>query len=142
MAKWIAARDDWDVATLELGVNLLGRLDESEFRMRVREFLRMVAEAGSQRWIFVIDIFRSGRDLSGHAKQAGFRRVVRECVAELNHPRVVHLDGFELLQNLGGLSPDLVHPSPDGFQEIAARLDSAISRHLRPTTTPPTPDPS
>lgn len=122
MADWIARRQDWDFASFELGVNVLSRLDATEFRKRVRYFLGTVAAAHPAKWIFVIDIFGSSRDLTGDPRQAAFRAIVAEEVRGLASPRVVHVDGRTLLGPHGDLGADLLHPSPDGFAEIAAQL--------------------
>lgn len=122
MADWIAARSDWDFAVLELGVNLLSRVSADEFRQRVRTFLTRIAAAHPAKKIWVVDQFFSFRDLSGSAKQAEFRTIVREVVAELALPEVRHVDGRSLLTEPTGLGADLLHPAPEGFAEIARNL--------------------
>jgi lysophospholipase L1-like esterase len=122
MADWIAARSDWDFAVLELGVNLLSRVPADEFRSRVRYFLTRIAAAHPTKRIWVVDQFLSFRDLNGSAKQAEFRTIVREVVAELALPEVRHIDGRSLLTEPTGLGADLLHPSPEGFAEIARNL--------------------
>lgn len=130
MADWIAQRQDWDFASLELGVNLLGRLKPDEFRQRVRYFLKTLAAAHPDKWIFVIDVFSSFRDLDGNTRQREYREVVQSEVRALGAPKVVYVNGQSLLPNVAGLTTDLLHPSADGFQEItrnlAARVRSAM----------------
>jgi lysophospholipase L1-like esterase len=126
MAEWIARRQDWDFATLELGVNLLHPISTEEFARRVHVFLGTIAAAHPDRPIFVIDIFTSGHDLEAEPKRPEFRRVVREAVARLNSPRVKHLDGRSLFTDTSGLCFDLLHPSAEGFKEIAQRLTAEI----------------
>jgi len=122
MAEWIASRHDWDVATLELGVNLLRPISTEEFARRVDVFLKTIVTAHPDRPIFVIDIFTSSKDLEADPKRPQFRRVVKDAVAALKSPRVRHLEGLKLFSGTTGLCFDLLHPSSEGFKEIASRL--------------------
>ncbi len=126
MADWIASRQDWDAATFELGVNLIGRMPAEEFRARVRYFLSAVVPAHPAAWIFVTDLLPSFRDLAPNAKLAEYRAIVREEVARLNSPRVVHLPGESFVLPAGGLGADLLHPEAAGFTAIARRFLAAM----------------
>lgn len=122
MAEWIGGRDDWDFATLELGINLAGRLTPEEFEARVAGFLSRIVAAHPDKWIFCIDLFTARGDFRDDPKYPAFRRIVREAVARAASPRVVHCDGRKLLTRASGLTLDLTHPSSDGFEEIASEL--------------------
>lgn len=122
MGAWFARRQDWDFATLEMGVNIVTRLTREEFAARVDGFLPQIVAAHPDKFIFCIDIFGSGRDLVSDPRHIGFRQVVRETVAKINSPKVIHCSGPQLLTRKTGLSLDLLHPAADGFEEIAQRL--------------------
>ena len=122
MADWIASRHDWDFATLELGINLVGRLSPEEFAERVNHFIPRIVAAHPDKWIFCIDLFRARGDFSGDPKYPAFRDIVRAAVQRLDSPRLVHCDGRDLLTRPTGLTLDLLHPSSEGFEEIAERL--------------------
>jgi lysophospholipase L1-like esterase len=130
MADYIATRDDWDLATIELGINILGAVNVDEFAQRVAYFVPRIAQAHPDKWLFCIDIFRCAHDPANADKLAAFRRVVRDQVAALAMPRVVHIPGEEMLTRVDGLAADLVHPSPAGMEEIAANLGRRIREHL------------
>lgn len=131
MAEYIAGRDDWDFASLELGINLIGSLDPSEFAERARPFIETIARAHPDKWIFCIDMFTFGMDFqAGESKNRAFREIVRQAVRDLHLPRLVHLDGRDLLKNPTGLTADLVHPSPGGMGEIAANLAWIIENRI------------
>ena len=131
MAQWIASRRDWDFASLELGVNLLRPITTEEFARRVHTFLHTIVGAHPRRPIFVIDIFTSGKELEANPKRAEFRQVVRDAVVELKSEYVHHLDGRSLFTKTSGLCFDLLHPSSDGFNEIADRLEDEMRPKLR-----------
>jgi len=131
MADYIASRDDWDAATLEMGINMLASFSVEEFAARVEYFVSTVAQKGKP--IFCIDLYTCQWDAETGTeaadKLAAFRKVVSQAVARLNKPHVVHVAGRRMLPSLGYLTTDLVHPSPAGMEEIAANLAQTIKRH-------------
>jgi len=126
LAEHIASRDDWDFASLEMGINVGGWTTE-EFHGKVERFVDILSAAHPDKWIFCIDVFRYAGDLvpdyQGHPK---FREAVAEVVATLGRPKVVHVDGRDILQDICGLTHDLVHPTDDGFIEMGRRLAERI----------------
>lgn len=133
LADYIAARDDWDIATLEIGINMIDSFSEAEFAERVHTFVNRVASANPQRWVFCIDTLLNFRDAPGHpqhAKCAAFRRIVREAVTAANQPRCVHVDALSLMDSPLHLRSDALHPSPSGAEVIAQRLSAIIAQHL------------
>jgi hypothetical protein len=134
MAQYLAERDDWDFATLEMGINV-GGWETARFAQAVENFIRIIASAHRDKWIFCIDVFTFYADLgvSSADPWRGFRDAVRQAVASINLPRVVHVSGMEILKDPAGLSHDLVHPTDDGFAEMAANLASFMRRTTRGT---------
>ncbi|HRE84219.1 MAG TPA: SGNH/GDSL hydrolase family protein [Opitutaceae bacterium] len=130
MAEWIAQRTDWEFATLELGINLVGRLTPEEFQKRLAAFLPKIAAARPDQWIFCIDLFTANGDFTQNPRYPAFRAAVRDAVAKIGSPRVVHFDGRELLSRASGLTLDLVHPSSDGFEEMADQLVRRLQPYL------------
>lgn len=131
VAAWIARRDDWDFATFELGVNLLTPLSTADFRTRVEQFLALIAAAPRDRWVFVIDVITSGPEFEANPKRREFRAVVAEAVRALGRPKIRHIEGLSLLTRTTGLALDLLHPSAEGFGEIAERLAPQIRAAMR-----------
>ena len=126
MADYIAGRTDWDFASLEMGINLLWRIEVEEFEKRVDYFVEKIAKAHPDKWIFCIDLFTCRDDLQGGKKAPAFRKVVRDKVESLNMPRLVHVPGDQILTSVHGLTADLVHPSPFGMEEMARNLARVI----------------
>jgi len=126
LAEHIASRNDWDFASLEMGINVGGWTTE-EFHGKVERFVDILSTAHPDKWIFCIDVFRYAGDLvpdyQGHPK---FREAVAEVVETLGRPKVVHVDGRDILQDICGLTHDLVHPTDDGFIEMGRRLAERI----------------
>lgn len=133
LADYIAARDDWSIATLEIGINMIDFFSEGAFTERVHYFVNRVASANPQRRVFCIDTLLNFRDAPTHpqhAKCAAFRRIVREAVAAANQPRCIHVDALSLMDSPLHLRSDALHPSPSGAEVIAQRLAAIITKHL------------
>ncbi|MCM8778018.1 MAG: GDSL-type esterase/lipase family protein [Candidatus Omnitrophica bacterium] len=131
MADYIAERDDWDFASLEIGINMINRFDVSEFRKRVEYFIPKIAHSHPNKYIFCIDMFTFYLGLKGErTKQKAFRDTVKEIATGLKSEKVIHIDGRKLLKHWNGLCTDLVHPSPSGMEEIAGNLARVIRRYI------------
>ena len=126
IAEYIAARQDWDFAALELGRNLISRVDVAEFTRRVSIFVPTVANAHPDKWLFFTDVHTAMEDFgpeSTYTSQVvNFRRIVREAIAALDRPKVVYVDGRDILRDATGLSFDLVHPGPLGMEDMGRNL--------------------
>jgi len=132
MAQYLAGRDDWDFASLEMGINI-GGLKADEFRRKVEKFVGIIASAHPDKWIFCIDVFPFWPDLGEPADHCvGFREAVAAAVKALHRPHLVHVDGREILRDPAGLSNDLVHPTDDGFAEMALNLSGLMRRTMQP----------
>lgn len=128
IATHIAERSDWHIATLELGINLVGTLEPQAFARRAAEFVAIVARAA--RPVFVLDLFRYFDDFSGG--DAGRAQAFREAVAAAAHSAGSHVRHISVshLPDPQGLCADLLHPSPEGMEQMAGALAGAIRPYL------------
>ncbi|MBE1440903.1 GDSL-type esterase/lipase family protein [Paenibacillus sp. OAS669] len=126
----IAEREDWDFASLEMGINVIGQWTAEVFENRLRDFLAAVVKGKRNRWLFVTDLFLCNRDLDGIDRVAAYRKAVRRAVEELGDSRTVYTPGTELLQSVTELSADLVHPSAAGQEAIALRWSELMRRRM------------
>lgn len=129
MADYFASLEDWDFMVMELGINLVGKIELDEFRERVRYTLNTVHSAHPEKYIFCIDIFHYGSDNGDyHTKVDAFRQVVIEEAALIASPYIKIFGGETILTSDIGLSSDMVHPGIEGMIEMADNL----SRLMRP----------
>ena len=131
MADYIAGRSDWHIATLEMGINVVQTFSVDEFHRRVEYFVTTIANAHPDEWIFCIDIFPCRYDFMGVEKCETFRSIVAERVQQLNRPKLVHIPGDAMLRSTNGLTTDLVHPAPGGFEEMARNLADIIGSRTK-----------
>jgi len=126
-AEFLVNQCEWDVASLEWGINMRGTVSVDEFTRRVDTALPMFVQTG--RPIFVITVLRNDVHL-GQAvpevaeRQAAYDVVLRERVAALreDHPNVHLIEGADVLAEAGWLTADLVHPTRDGHVRMGERL--------------------
>lgn len=136
IADHIADRDDWDVATLSISVNMIAAgFTPDEFRERATYMIETIADANPDEPIVAITLFPVFPDLGASCEEWAadpetYREVLRGVVSASNHGNIFLLEGPNLLSDITGLSPDLVHPSDDGMDEIARRLVPRLSALL------------
>lgn len=125
----------WDFATLELGVNLRNHPDaEKFFEERVRYLVGALRKTHPRSPIVLITIFPN-RDKMECAeenptmlRQRFFDNTLRRVVKETNDPDLHIIEGNRVVDDLGILGCDLLHPSPHG----SARMGANLARELRP----------
>lgn len=111
MAEYIISRTDWDFASMEMGINMLGeKFDEKLFEERVAQFTEVLAN--DSRPIFVTDIFAHWP--MEHQKTEKYREIVKKYAGK----RFIFTTGTELLGNIAFISQDMAHPSLEGVEEI------------------------
>jgi hypothetical protein len=127
IAEYIAKRDDWDVGTFELSVNMLNNgFDVDTFRRRTRHLLETVAASDPDRTVVAITHFPFFDDLEGPADRSRrFRETLRSVVETIDRPNCWLLEGPELLDPTG-LSADCIHPAEDGMLTIGKRLAAEL----------------
>lgn len=114
MAEYIISRKDWDFASVEMGINMIGSEFTLElFEERVKVFTDILAS--DPRPIFATSIF--GFTGQEQEKAAKFREIVKKHASE----KLIFTDGLELLDNPAYISADLVHPTLEGIAQISER---------------------
>lgn len=133
LVDWIANRRDWEVVFLELGVNMRDGMDGPQFRGKVRYALERIGAAYPLRPIALTTIYPNFATLGRGAPEAGeqdlrFNEILREEAHRSKHARLLLIEGDTVLDDPGGLSVDLIHPSDEGH----ARMGANLARQLRP----------
>lgn len=134
MAEHIAAREDWDVVTLALSVNMVGTFPPGEFRERAANMVNTVAGAHPEKAVIPVTVYPNARDLFGDRAAAKecerFREELRGVAAETPHANVHLLEGEDILDDVGGLTTDLIHPGDGAMitmgENLAGELESLL----------------
>jgi lysophospholipase L1-like esterase len=139
MADYIASRNDWDVATLALSVNMSnGNFTLNEFADRVNYMVDRVAGSNTNRPVFAITLYPYFGDFGiypgGKEKLHGmpedFRQELRDAVDNAGHKNLHLIEGPDILSDIGGLTPDLIHPADNGMIQMGENLAKKIRGFL------------
>jgi hypothetical protein len=136
MAEYLAGRDDWDVMTLELGVNMRASFSPEEFRNRAGSLVDAICCAHPTRKVVLITIFPNAasikvarnRELENSQREELFNAILRDLPKR--HKNLSLLEGADILDDFGGLSVDLVHPSDFGHARMGANLGVKLKQLL------------
>lgn len=131
LSNYIAGRTDWHMASLALSVNMVGGFSLEEFYNRVSYMVNTVAGADISRPVACITLFPYGNDfnVAFHDKSSeDFRQKLRDAVTACPHPNVHLIEGPDILTDIGGLTPDMIHPGDNGMIQMGENL----ARKLKP----------
>lgn len=129
----VIAKEKFDFATLEFGINVIAEWDEETFHNKVHEFLNVVLAAHPNQTFFVTDImsyFNECCSAVSDEKLARYRKIVKEEVEKIHRTNVFYIRGDELLTTRKYLCADLVHPTIEGHQEIYQNYISWIFKKM------------
>ncbi len=135
--RFLASCEDWDFATLELGVNMRGSVSNEEFEQRARGIVSELRKHSPSKPIVLITIFPTSDDFLATPDRMteindAFRGVLRRIHAASSDPNLYLIEGDRILTSYAGLSADLIHPSPDGHQLMGHNLASCLRAILNP----------
>ena len=124
MAEYIVSRKDWDFASVEMGINMLGDdFSLENFEERVKVFTDILGN--DPRPVFATSIFGITGD--GQEKASKYREIVRKHAAN----KLIFTDGLELLDNPAYISADLVHPTLEGINQISDRWSTIMKKSIK-----------
>ncbi len=119
----------WDVAVLELGINVLC-FDAQKRYERAKNTLQRIAGTNPEKPVFVISPFYCYDDYDGAGRAAAWRETLETVISELGYKNVTYIPGDAVLSDMRGISADLVHPSIYGIARIADRLLEKMRKAL------------
>ncbi|MFB6139138.1 MAG: SGNH/GDSL hydrolase family protein [Halosimplex sp.] len=129
LADYVADRDDWDVATLALSVNMANAdFSTAQFRDRVEYFVDTVAGAHPDKPVVAVTLFPYYADVtaSGDPDRADeFREALRSVVAASPRDNLSLVEGTDVA-SASALTWDVLHPGDEGMVAIG----DGIADHL------------
>ncbi|WP_114576780.1 SGNH/GDSL hydrolase family protein [Saliphagus sp. LR7] len=131
MADHIAGREDFDVATLSLSVNMANAdFSIDEFHSRAETFVETIAAAHPEKPIACVTLLPYFADLTASGdreRSEGFRDALGSIVADSDHDDLHLVSGPDLME-VSGLTADLLHPGDDGMAMIGTALADRLER--------------
>lgn len=126
----LAARDDWDLATLAVSVNMANtEFSVGEFRERATRLVGTVADANPDAPVACVTLYPDHADaVAGDDpdRAADFRAALREAVESASAPNLRPVEGPDLL-DATDLSADLLPPGDDGMASVGEGLAGALA---------------
>ena len=133
LVDWMAARNDWDLAVFELGINILW-MEPEEFRRRVDYLLNIFLSRHPGNPLVLLTLFPSNARFefviqpTGEDKDAAFCSILRELHAKYAEKGNVHLiEGKDILTDLNGLGADFLHPKLYGHALMGLNLAKKLA---------------
>jgi len=126
MAEFLGSRQDYEIATLEVGVNMRKDFSPEEFQARVTHLLDAVAAPGSNRRVFLLTPFPNMNDSGLSAAQEAFSQILRGLAASGKWQGVSLIEGGAILDDPGDLTADLIHPSDYGHARMGMHLGQIL----------------
>ncbi|MBW7473948.1 hypothetical protein K0T92_04270 [Paenibacillus oenotherae] len=136
ITEHIAGRNDWDIASLCVSVNMLnGGVSVEEFEEKAGMMVRRIAFVHPAKPLVCIGLFPSFADFGWtwpgrnvQASSSEYREALKGIAEGTGLGNVSYVDGRELLDDWRGLSHDLLHPGNSGMIRIGERL----AQRMRP----------
>jgi lysophospholipase L1-like esterase len=136
VANFLAAHDDWDIATLELGVNMRGHFTLEEFTARALYLIEQIVDKHPNKPIFLLNMFPNSADFLHDASHPlsvanrEYREALRGIHRRLGIQHVHLLEGETILTDFSALAGDLIHPSDYGHILMGQRLAEEMQIRL------------
>lgn len=117
---------DWDLAILELGVNMLDDYSAEEFKRRASEVVRQALTKGKP--VVLISIYTQYGEFLPEikAKILAFTQAYKEIYAEQKCDNLYFIDGGKIVDDWTYLTADLLHPSPNGHIAMGHKIAKII----------------
>ena len=131
VVNWICSREDWQVAVLEMGINMVDKVETEDYCQRVRYMLETIHAKHPDKYKFCVDVFYYYGDLFDKGRVKEYRKVMTEEVARINSDKMIHISGLDILTGVHGLSEDMVHPNVIGVEEIARNMTAKLGEYLK-----------
>ncbi len=127
VADYIAS-ENWDVALLELGINMVGHFAVEEFERRATALVKDMLACGKP--VVLISNYSCLFDLPTHVlrdKNEQYVKTTERIYETLKCDNLYYIRGRDIVDTLTLLAADLIHPSTYGHTEMGRR----IARKLR-----------
>jgi len=133
VVDFIAARDDWDMASFEVGVNMRDSIQEGHFQAKTAYLLERVIDRHPNKHLFLITIYPNFATYANNEttlRDQRFNEILRNHTARMNHSLLHLIEGDRIMQDMSGLSCDLIHPGEYGNIRMGEQLANAMKQRL------------
>jgi lysophospholipase L1-like esterase len=140
IAEFIADHGDWDIATLELGVNMRGLFTPEEFEHRASYLIKTALRKNPGKPVVMITIFPNYANYTVDKNSttvlcnSTFNDILKKIHLDENNPNLYLIEGKDILTDFFALTCDLLHPSAYGHilmgENLANKLRPIIDTYF------------
>ena len=137
LADWMASREDWDLAVLELGINVVDWMETAQFRSRADHLLEVFTARHPEKPLVLITLFPSyhrsafRKETEAETRDAEYCEVLRDLYEKYRgRGRLYLVEGDDLLDDSCALGADLLHPRNFGHALIGLKLAEKLRNLL------------
>lgn len=127
-ADYLAEQEDCEVFTLEVGVNMRTFVEPEDFRDRVERLLGKVHR--QDRKVFLVTVYPNYASGEPERRQRAFSEILREIQSSGKWPGLGLIEGGAVLDSMGDLTTDLIHPSDYGHARMGRNIGEILLRHI------------
>ena len=125
-------KENWDVAILELGINMIDLFPVEVFETRARQLISNMLVCGKP--IVLISNFTSYRSMPSdtlyHVNEA-YVATLEKLYKELKTVNLYYIRGADIVTDWDYLTSDLLHPSPYGHAEMGRKIAQKIHEEFK-----------
>ena len=125
-------QEDWDVALLELGINMIDSFPVEVFETRARQLISKMLACGKP--IVLISNFTSYHNLPSdslyHVNES-YVATLEKLYKELKTDNLYYIKGTDIVTDWDYLTHDLVHPSPYGHGEMGRKIAQKMREEFK-----------
>lgn len=128
VADDFAKRDDWDIALLELGINMANpKFSKEVFDERFNYFADTMINTG-KKLIFVTIFTCSLNYTNGEnsEKMKAYNEIIRKKYEKMDKTQCLLIEGTDILTNPSWLMCDCIHPSTEGHMMMGINLYNKV----------------
>lgn len=129
-AEYIASegkKGHWDIAILELGINVLGWEEKKIFERAENMISRIASENLNKRVLVISPFYYSAENIDNDRGGDKWRRLLKKITDKLDYKNVTYINGLDILGNMSYMSADEVHPNIYGIMRIADTLTKILN---------------
>jgi len=135
VADFLSERVEWEMVTLEIGVNMRSSVPPNEFAERVEYLIGRMTAIQPAKPVVVITGFPNFctyeiKETVSGINERKYNEILRRIVKDADDPNLLLAEGTDILTEFGGLTADLIHPSDAGHALMGENLGNLLLSRL------------
>ncbi len=133
LADDFATRGDWEVALMEIGINMVGSFEPEIFKERFDYFADKLYETGKKIIFLTVPRYYAyyDKDTISGKRLPEYNRIIREKCEMYDKERVMLLEGEEIVKCSNYLTTDRLHPSTAGHINMGYNLYNFVKDWIK-----------